>query len=68
MVDATSDRDRSRVQYPLERKRPTMPGPIHFLILLAASVTVFGVGFSVAWLIGRYCTVVYSFSIHTVKS
>jgi hypothetical protein len=45
-----------------------MPGPIHFLILLAASVTVFGVGFSVAWLIGRYCTVVYSFSIHTVKS
>jgi hypothetical protein len=52
----------------LERKRPTMPGPIHFLILLAASVTVFGVGFSVAWLIGRYCTVVYSFSIHTVKS
>jgi hypothetical protein len=36
----------------LERKRPMMPGLIHFLILLAASVISFGLGFSIAWLIG----------------
>ena len=37
----------------LERKWPMMPGLVHFLILLAASVISFGVGFSIAWLIGR---------------
>jgi hypothetical protein len=37
----------------LERKRPVLPGLVHFLILIVASVISFGVTFSVVWLIGR---------------
>jgi hypothetical protein len=37
----------------LERKRPTMPGLVHFAILLAVSAISFGVVFSIAWLICR---------------
>ncbi len=37
----------------LERKMPKLPGLMHFLILLAASAISFGVGFSIAWLVGR---------------
>jgi hypothetical protein len=37
----------------LERMRPRMSGLVHFVILLTASAISFGVGFSLAWLIGR---------------
>jgi hypothetical protein len=36
----------------LERKRPMISGPVHFLILIGASVISFGLTFSFAWLIG----------------
>jgi hypothetical protein len=37
----------------LERKWPSIPGLLHFLILLAASAIAFGFTFSLAWLIYR---------------